>query len=105
MNYTKFYNLIENQTKKLDIQIIKTLLNNKNFIKPEKKEDELKLIHTYIKLGNYLINDPIIQKSNKFHSSLIRNSKIIIKKNNANEPLSDYINSYIYLNKYYYKRG
>ena len=104
MNYIKFYNIIQLQTKKLNIQLIKPLLNNSNFIKPEKAEDKKNLLHTYIKLGNYLINDPLIKKSDKFYNSLIRNSKIIIKKNNSKEPLSDYINCYFYLNKYYYKK-
>jgi hypothetical protein len=105
MNYINFYNTIQKQTRKLDIKIIKSLLNNNNFIKPEKKEDEKNLIHVYIKLGNYLINDSIIQKSDKFVYSLIRNDKIIIKKNNAKYPLFDYINCYIYLNKFYHKKN
>ena len=105
MNYTKFYNIIQNQTKKLDIQIIKPLLNNNNFIKPEKKDDEKNLVHLYIKLGNHLINNPIIQNNNKFYYSIIRNNKIIIKKNNISYPLFDYINCYIYLNKFYYKKN
>jgi len=53
MNYNKFYNTIQIQTKKLDIQLIRLLLNNNNFIKPERKEDEKNLVHIYIKLGNY----------------------------------------------------
>jgi hypothetical protein len=105
MSYIKFYNIIQLQTKKLDIQLIKLLLNNNNFIIPERKEDERNLVHIYIKLGNYLINNSIIKKNNKFYNSLIRNDKIIIKKNNATYSLYDYINCYIYLNKFYYKRG
>ena len=105
MNYIKFYNTIQLQTKNLDIQLIKSLLNNNNFIKPERKEDEKNVVHIYIKLGNYLINNPIVRKNNKFHNSLIRNDKIIIKKNNASYSLYDYINCYIYLNKFYYKKN
>jgi hypothetical protein len=105
MNYIKFYNTIQLQTKKLDIQLIKLLLNNNNFIKPEKKEDEKNLVHIYIKLGNYLINNQIIQKNYKFYISLIRNDKIILKKNNSKDILYDYINCYIYLNKFYYKKS
>ncbi len=105
MDYSKFYNIIKVQTKKIDIQIIKLLLDYNNFIKPKTREDEKNLIHTYIKISNYLINDPIIKKGNKFHNSIVRNDKIIIKRNNTKEPLNDYINCYIYLNKFYCKKN
>jgi hypothetical protein len=105
MNYIKFYNIIQNQTKKLDIEIIKLLLNNNNFIKPERKEDEKNLVHVYIKLGIYLMNNPLIINSNKFYNGLIRNNKILIKKINTSCQLYDYINCYIYLNKFYHKKN
>lgn len=105
MNYIKFYKTIQNQTMKLDIEIIKPLLNNNNFIKPEKKEDEKNLVHVYIKLGNYLMNNPLIINSDKFYNSIVKNNKIMIKKINISYPLHDYISCYIYLNKYYYKKG
>jgi hypothetical protein len=50
------------------------------------------------------MNDPIIKNNNKLYNLIIRNNKIIIKKNNILDPLFDYINCYIYLNKFYYKK-